>query len=42
MDFLVREKQFDEARVRKAIKRVTDNRGKAGQSRMESFFTVGG
>ena len=42
VDFLVREKSFDEARIRKAIKRVVDNRGKAGQSRMESFFTVRG
>ena len=40
VDFLVREKGFDEARVRSGIKRVVDNRGKAGQCRMESFFKV--
>lgn len=37
----MRENNFSEERVRKAIKRVVDNRGKAGQARMESFFTVG-
>ncbi|GAX73772.1 hypothetical protein CEUSTIGMA_g1223.t1 [Chlamydomonas eustigma] len=40
VDFLVREKSFNEDRVRKAMKRVVDNRGKSGQSRMESFFQV--
>jgi hypothetical protein len=42
VDFLVREKSFNEDRVRKAMKRVVDNRGKSGQSRMESFFQVSG
>mmetsp|Transcript_37708 Transcript_37708/g.83993 ORF Transcript_37708/g.83993 Transcript_37708/m.83993 type:complete len:395 (+) Transcript_37708:131-1315(+) len=36
--FLVGEKNFSEDRVRKAVQRVVANKGKAGQSRLESFF----
>ncbi len=38
VDFLVREKNFDEARVRAALKRIEAARGKASQGRLESFF----
>jgi flap endonuclease-1 len=40
VQFLVHEKLFNEDRVRKAVKRVLDNKNKAGQSRLESFFQV--
>ncbi len=40
MGFLVRDKGFNEDRVRKALKRVIDNKGKSGQSRLETFFQV--
>lgn len=40
VQFLVHEKMFSEEKVRKAVKRVVDSRGKATQSRMESFFQV--
>ena len=38
VDFLVREKNFDEARVRAALKRIEAARGKSSQGRLESFF----
>ena len=38
VDFLVREKNFDEVRVRAALKRIEGAKGKASQGRLESFF----
>jgi flap endonuclease-1 len=38
IDFLVKEKNFDETRVRNALKRISAAKGKASQGRLESFF----
>lgn len=40
VDFLVKEKAFDEARVRASVKKLLTNKGKAQQERLTSFFTV--
>jgi flap endonuclease-1 len=36
--FLCGEKQFSEERVRSAVKRIQESKGKANQGRLESFF----
>merc|ERR1711865_1359121 len=38
IQYLVHEKQFDEARVKKAIERLQKCKGKNSQNRLESFF----
>ena len=38
VQFLVREKSFDEKRVRAAVERIVAAKGKASQGRLESFF----
>jgi hypothetical protein len=38
LQFLVTEKSFNEERVRKAIEKIKDSKGKATQGRLESFF----
>ncbi|EFC48453.1 predicted protein [Naegleria gruberi] len=39
IEFLVKEKQFDEERVRGYIKRIKSSRGKPTQTRLDGFFT---
>ena len=38
VDFLVREKNFNEDRIRSAVKKINAAKGKANQGRLESFF----
>ena len=40
VQFLVREKSFDEKRVRAAVERIVAAKGKASQGRLESFFAA--
>lgn len=39
VEFLCKQNQFDEDRVRGAIKRIQASKGKASQTRIDSFFT---
>ena len=38
VDFLVKEKQFSEDRVRNALKKLKAAKGKSSQNRLETFF----
>lgn len=38
VEFLVKEKQFEEKRVRSAVARINASKGKSSQGRLESFF----
>mmetsp|Transcript_18908 Transcript_18908/g.52742 ORF Transcript_18908/g.52742 Transcript_18908/m.52742 type:complete len:388 (-) Transcript_18908:992-2155(-) len=38
VEFLVKEKNFNEERIRKALKKMAESRGKGTQGRLESFF----
>jgi len=40
IEFLVKEKQFDETGVRNTISRIKKTKGKASQGRLDSFFKV--
>lgn len=38
VEFLVKEKGFNEDRIRKAVQRINASKGKASQGRLEAFF----